>query len=76
MNVYTIYTNTGNHEARASLLSDTVITKMPVIACFADSHKTHSVRFFRETESNVHPILKTYLVEKGAHCIRAYTNIP
>ena len=28
MNVYKIYTNTGNHVARGSLLSDTVIAKI------------------------------------------------
>ena len=29
MDVYKIYTNTGNHIARGSLLGDTVITKTP-----------------------------------------------
>ena len=29
MDVYKIYTNTGNHVARGSLLSDKVITKIP-----------------------------------------------
>ena len=29
MDVYKIYTNTGNHVARDSLLSDTIITKIP-----------------------------------------------
>ena len=43
MHVYKICTNTGNHVARGSLLSDTVITKIPIISCFADSHKTHIV---------------------------------
>ena len=37
MDVYKIYTNAG------SLLSEAVITKMPIISCFADSHKTHVV---------------------------------
>ena len=43
MDVYNIYANTGNHIARDSLLSDTVITKIPLISCFADLHKTHGV---------------------------------
>ena len=32
MNVYRIYTNTGNHVARGSLLSDKVITKIPTVS--------------------------------------------
>ena len=31
MDVYKIYTNTSNHVARGSLLSDTVITKIPTV---------------------------------------------
>ena len=32
MDVYKIDTNTGNHVARGSLLSDTVITKIPTVS--------------------------------------------
>ena len=32
--------NTGNHVACGSLLHDSVITKIPIISCFADFHKT------------------------------------
>ena len=31
MDVHKIYTNTGNHVARGSLLSDTAITKIPTV---------------------------------------------
>ena len=41
MDVYKIYTNTGNHVA-----SDTVITKIPIISSFVDSHKMHIVDSF------------------------------
>ena len=33
MDVYKIYTNTGNYVARSSLLSDTVITKIQTAVC-------------------------------------------
>ena len=32
MDVYKIYTNTGNHVAHGSLLSDTVVTKIPTVS--------------------------------------------
>ena len=43
MDAYKIYTNTGNHVACGSLLSDTVITKIQIILFSADSHKTHII---------------------------------
>ena len=43
MEVYKIYTNAVNQVAHGSLLSDTVITNIPLVSCFADSHKTHIV---------------------------------
>ena len=33
MDVYKIYTNIGNHVARGSLLSETVITNIPTTIC-------------------------------------------
>ena len=49
MDVHKTYTNTVNRIASGLLLSDTVVTKMPIISCFADSHKTYIVYSFAKT---------------------------
>ena len=43
MDVYKIFTNIGNYITRGSLLSDTVITKIPIILCFADTRRLYTV---------------------------------
>ena len=51
MDVYNIYTNTCNHVARGSLLSDTIITKILIISYFADLQKMRIVNSSAKTVS-------------------------
>ena len=62
MDVYKIYANTGNHVARGSLLSDTVIKKILIILCFADSHKTYII------DSSAKRVFALDLLILGTNC--------
>ena len=67
MDVYNIYTNTGNHVARGSFLSDIVITKIPLISCFMDLHKTHIVYSSAKTVSGC--VFSLDWLIPGTNCI-------
>ena len=75
MDVYKIYINTDNHVARGSLLSDTVITQMPIISFFADSHKTY--RYSRSFHENSrHARLCSRLANSGNELRRKSRTFP